>query len=61
MSKFTHQMQHVSPVTVCNVGCTYFAQACDVLMEILVIAAVVIPFSALVMNAFAGEDDFDFL
>ena len=30
-------------------------------MEILVIAAVVIPFSALVMNAFAGEDDFDFL
>lgn len=54
-------MQHVSPVTVCNVGCTYYAQACDVLMEILVIAAVVIPFSALVMNAFAGEDDFDFL
>ncbi|QNJ14301.1 putative membrane protein [Synechococcus sp. A18-46.1] len=33
------------------------------LMEILVIAAVFIPFSALVMNAFAGdaEDDFDFL
>ena len=30
-------------------------------MEILVIAAVVIPFSALVMYAFAGEDDFDFL
>jgi hypothetical protein len=30
-------------------------------MEILVIAAVVIPLSALVMNAFAGEDDFDFL
>jgi hypothetical protein len=32
-------------------------------MEILVIAAVFIPFSALVMNAFAGdgEDDFDFL
>jgi len=32
-------------------------------MEILVIAAVFIPLSALVMNAFAGdgEDDFDFL
>ena len=35
----------------------------SLLMEILVIAAVFIPFSALVMNAFAGdaEDDFDFL
>ena len=34
-----------------------------VLMEILVAAAVFIPFSALVMNAFSGdsEDDFDFL
>ena len=31
-------------------------------MELLVIAAVFVPFSALVMNAFAGdaEDDFDF-
>ena len=54
-------MQGVSPATVCSVGLTYVAQFCDVFMEILVIAAVVIPFSALVMNAFAGEDDFDFL
>jgi len=32
-------------------------------VEILVAAAVVIPLSALVMNAFSGEseDDFDFL
>jgi len=32
-------------------------------VEILVIAAVFVPFSALVMNAFSGdsEDDFDFL
>ena len=32
-------------------------------MELLVIAAIFVPFSALVMNAFAGdaEDDFDFL
>ena len=33
-------------------------------MEILVIAAIFIPFSALVMNAFAGDsddDDYDFL
>ena len=31
-------------------------------MEFLVVAAVFVPFSALVMNAFAGdaEDDFDF-
>ena len=61
MSMFTYQMQDVSLATVCNVELTNFAQSCDVLMEILVIAAVVIPFSALLMNAFAGEDDFDFL
>ena len=32
-------------------------------MEILVVAAIFIPFSALVMNAFAGDsdDDYDFL
>ena len=32
-------------------------------VEILVLAAVCVPFSALVMNAFSGdsEDDFDFL
>lgn len=32
-------------------------------MELLAIAAVFVPFSALVMNAFAGdsEDDYDFL
>ena len=32
-------------------------------MELLAIAAVFIPFSALVMNAFSGDndDDFDFL
>ena len=32
-------------------------------VEILVMAAVFVPFSALVMNAFSGdsEDDFDFL
>jgi len=32
-------------------------------MELLVIAAVFVPFSALVMNAFSGdsEDDYDFL
>jgi hypothetical protein len=32
-------------------------------MEIIIAVAVFIPFSALVMNAFAGdsEDDFDFL
>ena len=32
-------------------------------MEILVIAAIFIPFSALVINAFAGDsdDDYDFL
>ena len=32
-------------------------------VEILVLAAVFVPFSALVMNAFSGdsEDDFDFL
>jgi len=58
---FAHQMQGVSPTTVCNVIRTNFTQYCDGFMEILVIAAVVIPFSALVMNAFAGEDDFDFL
>ena len=56
-----HQMQGVSPITVCKVVLSYLAQHCDGFMEILVIAAVVIPFSALVMNAFAGEDDFDFL
>jgi len=33
------------------------------LMELIIAAAVFIPFSALVMNAFAGdsEDDYDFL
>ena len=61
MSMFAHQKQGVSPVTVCNVICTNFAGYRDGFMEILVIAAVVIPFSALVMNAFSGEDDFDFL
>ena len=54
-------MQGVSPITVCNIMWTSLKQIYDGFMEILVIAAVVIPFSALVMNAFAGEDDFDFL
>ena len=33
------------------------------LMELIIAAAVFVPFSALVMNAFAGdsEDDYDFL
>ena len=61
MSMFAHQKQGVSLITLCNVVRSSFARHCDGFMEILVIAAVVIPFSALVMNAFAGEDDFDFL
>ena len=61
MSMFAHEKQGVSPTTVCNVVGTNVTDTKDGFMEILVIAAVVIPFSALVMNAFAGEDDFDFL
>ena len=50
-------------ITICKETLSTIFVLKDVSMEILVAAAVFIPFSALVMNAFSGEseDDFDFL
>ena len=50
-------------ITICKGILSSVLKLKDVPMEILVAAAVFIPFSALVMNAFSGEseDDFDFL
>lgn len=49
-------------MTFCKVKPVKFSQL-FLSVEILVMAAVFVPFSALVMNAFSGdsEDDFDFL
>ena len=50
-------------MTFCKVKSLMFNQQLFKPVEILVMAAVFVPFSALVMNAFSGdsEDDFDFL
>ncbi len=50
-------------MTLCKVKPVRFMQNLIWPVEILVMAAVFVPFSALVMNAFSGdsEDDFDFL
>ena len=50
-------------ITICKGILSNVLMSKDVSMEILVAAAVFIPLSALVMNAFSGdsEDDFDFL
>lgn len=50
-------------MTLCEVKSVTFRQLFLRTVEILVMAAVFVPFSALVMNAFSGdsEDDFDFL
>ena len=50
-------------ITICKGILSSVLALKDVSMEILVAAAVFIPISALVMNAFSGEseDDFDFL
>ncbi len=50
-------------MTFCKVKLTKFDELFLRPLEILVMAAVFVPFSALVMNAFSGdsEDDFDFL
>jgi hypothetical protein len=50
-------------MTFCKVIPVKFQLTFQKLVEILVIAAIFVPFSALVMNAFSGdsEDDFDFL
>lgn len=50
-------------MTLCKVKSVTFSQLFLRTVEILVMAAVFVPFSALVMNAFSGdsEDDFDFL
>tara|TARA_Y100000991_G_scaffold196285_1_gene166088 strand:- start:1579 stop:1731 length:153 start_codon:yes stop_codon:yes gene_type:complete len=50
-------------MTLCKLKPVKFSQPSLRPVEILVMAAVFVPFSALVMNAFSGdsEDDFDFL
>ena len=50
-------------MTFCKVKSSYVESTSPKPVEILVLAAVFVPFSALVMNAFSGdsEDDFDFL
>lgn len=50
-------------MTFCKVKLIKFKWSLLSPVEILVMAAVFVPFSALVMNAFSGdsEDDFDFL
>ena len=50
-------------MTLCKIKCVKLTQSLLRLVEILVMAAIFVPFSALVMNAFSGdsEDDFDFL
>ena len=50
-------------ITICKGILSRFLKLKVETLEILVAAAVFIPFSALVMNAFSGEsdDDFDFL
>ena len=59
----TQSLEKVFSITFREAMLSSFSLAILVLMEILVAAAVFIPFSALVMNAFSGdsEDDFDFL
>ena len=59
----TQSLEKVFSITFRTAMLSSFSSATLVLMEILVAAAVFIPFSALVMNAFSGdsEDDFDFL
>ena len=59
----THAAETVTTATECElILITVRLFNVDV-MELLIAAAVFIPFSALVMNAFAGdsEDDYDFL
>ncbi len=50
-------------MTFCKLKHVIFLQSLLKPVEILVMAAVLVPFSALVMNAFSddSEDDFDFL
>ena len=50
-------------MTFCKVKAVRFSSEILKPVEILVMAAVFVPLSALVMNAFSGdsEDDFDFL
>ena len=50
-------------MTLCKVKSVKLSRTLLWPVEILVMAAVFVPFSALVMNAFSGdsEDDFDFL
>ena len=50
-------------ITICKGILSSVPRLKEASMEILIAAAVFIPFSALVMNAFSGEseDDFDFL
>ena len=50
-------------MTLCKVKSVKFNQPLLRPVEIIVMAAIFVPFSALVMNAFSGdsEDDFDFL
>ena len=63
MSICTQSLEKVFSITFRKAMLSSFSSTTLVLMEILVAAAVFIPFSALVMNAFSGdsEDDFDFL
>ena len=63
MSICTQERRMVRLITICKGILSRILKLKDVLMEILVAAAIFIPFSALVMNAFTGEsdDDFDFL
>ena len=63
LSICTQERRLVRLITICKGILSSVLRLKDVSMEILVAAAVFIPFSALVMNAFSGEseDDFDFL
>ena len=63
LSICTQESRMVRLITICKGILSNVLKLKDVSMEILVAAAVFIPFSALVMNAFSGEseDDFDFL
>lgn len=63
LSICTQERRMVRLITICKGILSSVLKLKDVSMEILVAAAVFIPFSALVMNAFSGEseDDFDFL
>ncbi|QNI94253.1 putative membrane protein [Synechococcus sp. A15-127] len=63
MSICTHTAETVATATECELILNTVRALSAEVMELLIAAAVFIPFSALVMNAFAGdsEDDYDFL